>query len=122
MKVETYLVALDAKLRALEGFISAVSIHREVDANLNAGFIKGSMTFVDGSVLEFSEQLPPERKKFRLHYMDAKNNLIVRWDSSPHHRELRSFPYHKHTAEATEVHGPISLLEALDEIITLLHV
>ena len=122
MNVESYLIALDAKFRALEGFISGVSIHREVDANLSAGFIKGSVTFVDGSVLEFSEQLPPERRRFRLHYMDAANNLIVRWDSAPHHKELVSSPYHKHTGQATEPHGPISLLEALDEIVILLHV
>jgi hypothetical protein len=34
MNGESYLIALDAKLRALEGFISAISIHREIDANL----------------------------------------------------------------------------------------
>jgi hypothetical protein len=122
MNVEAYLIALDAKFHALEGFISAVSIHREVDANLNVGFIKGNITFLDGSLLEFSEQLPPERRRYRLHYMDGENNLIVRWDSAPHHKEFSTFPYHKHTAHAAEAHGPISLLEALDEIVTLMHV
>lgn len=122
MNVETYLIALDEKLRELEGFISAISIYREIDANLNAGFLKGRITFVDGSVLEFSEQVPAEQKKFRLHYMDAQNNLIVRWDSAPHHKQLSTFPFHKHTSRAVEAHKSVCVLEALDEIIKMLHV
>jgi hypothetical protein len=51
MNIETYLAALDAKLREVEGLVVSTSIQREIDANLGMGFIKGSM--------------PPERKGFR---------------------------------------------------------
>jgi len=66
--VQEYLVKLDARLQELSGIILTSSIQREIDANLGIGFIKGRLVFLDGSTLDFSEQLPVERTKFRLHY------------------------------------------------------
>jgi Family of unknown function (DUF6516) len=33
---------------------------------------------------------------YRYHFQDAQNNLIFRYDSTPHFPELHSFPHHKH--------------------------
>jgi hypothetical protein len=65
MNTNRYLTALDAKSRELRGVITSWSVQREIDANLGIGFIQGRITFVDGSRLEFSEQLPTERRKYR---------------------------------------------------------
>ncbi len=119
MSANTYLAALDARIRALRGIITSLSIQREMDANLGIGFIQGSIVFVDGSRLEFSEQLPIKRQKFRIHYMDAQHRLIVRWDSAPHHKGLATFPFHKHTPAGLAEHRAITLLEALDEVVKL---
>jgi hypothetical protein len=116
MTIEEYLAKLDTKLQEMAPIIISSSIQREIDINLGLGFIKGRVTFVDGSTLEFSEQLPVERTKFRFHCMDAENNLSVRWDSAPHYRELRTFPFHLHTPQGVEEHPAITLLEVLDEI------
>ena len=122
MNVDDYLNALDAKLREIAAFVAASVIHREIDANTNLGLLKGQITFVDGSRFEFTEQLPIERTKFRLHYMDSVGNLITRWDSAPHHRELPTFPYHKHTSKGIEAYGPVTALDVLDEIVKTLKV
>lgn len=116
MTLEEYLARLDVRLQEIAPIIISSSIQREIDSNLGMGFIKGRITFMDGSTLEFSEQLPVERTKFRFHYMDAENNLIVRWDSAHHHRDLRTFPFHLHTPQGVEEHLAITLLEVLDEI------
>lgn len=116
MNIETYLTALYDKLREMEGLVASRSIQQEIDGNLGIGFVKGHITFIDGSKLDFSEQLPTDRGKFRFHYMDAQNNLIVRWDSAPHHKELQSFPFHKHTKEGAEEHQATNLLHTLEEI------
>ncbi len=116
MTIPEYLAELDAKLQELSGIILTSSIQREIDANLGIGFIKGRLVFLDGSTLDFSEQLPVEQAKFRLHYMDAKNNLILRWDSAPHYRHLKTFPFHLHTPQGVEEHPAITLLEVLDRI------
>jgi hypothetical protein len=112
-----YLAALDARLQEIGDLITSSTIQREIDANLGIGFIKGQIRFVDGSRLEFSEQLPPERRKFRLHHMDAQNNLVVRWDSAPHHKGLSTFPFHKHTPRGVEGHKAMTLIEAIDEVL-----
>lgn len=120
MRIDEYLAALDAKWQNLGGLIASSSIEREIDTDLDIGFIKGQITFADGSRLEFAEQLPTERKKFRFHFMDAQKNLIVRWDSAPHHKSLSTYPFHKHTTDGVEEHPAITLLEALDGVVPLL--
>ena len=62
MNANSYLAALDAKIRALQGVITNWSIQREINANLGIGFIQGSIAFMDGSRLEFTEQLPTRRQ------------------------------------------------------------
>ncbi len=116
MNIEPYLTALYDKVRELEGLVTSSSIQQEIDSNLGIGFIKGQITFIDGSKLYFSEQLPTDRDKYRFHYMDIQSKLIARWDSAPHHKELRTFPFHKHTNENTEEHRATNLIETLDEI------
>jgi len=116
MTIAEYLAKLDTKLQEMADVILSSSIQREVDANLGIGFIKGRITFLNGSTLDFSEQLPVERTKFRFHYMDAENNLITRWDSAPHHRHLGTFPFHLHTPQGVEAHPAITLLEVLDKV------
>jgi hypothetical protein len=120
MTIQEYLVKLDARLQELSGIILTSSIQREIDANLGIGFIKGRLVFLDGSTLDFSEQLPVGRTKFRLHYMDAENNLILRWDSAPHCRHLKTFPFHLHTLQGVEEHPATTLLEALDRIVAMI--
>jgi hypothetical protein len=120
MTVRDYLSQLDAKLEELANTIISLFIQRDIDANLEMGFIKGRITFLDGSMLEFSEQLPTERQKYRFHYMDAASNLILRWDSAPHHRHLSTFPFHLHTPQSVQEHGAITLLEVFSQIEAML--
>lgn len=116
MNIAEYLAAVDAKLYALEGIIVTCKIERRIDTHLCLGFIKGRIKFIDGSTLEFSEQLPVLRQKFRFHYMDAHNALIARWDSAPHHRTSQTFPFHQHTPQGIQDHSALTLLEALHVI------
>ncbi len=122
MTIEDYLHALDVRLRELAGLIAASEVYREININLGIGFQKGKITFVDGSRFEFTEQLPVERRKFRLHYMNAQNELIVRWDSAPHHKGVATFPFHKHTPERVESHPATTALEAIELIVRLLRI
>ena len=121
MNTDEYLLALEAKLRSIEGYIVAQAIEQELDANIGIGYVRGSIAFFDGSRLEFTEQLPPSRRKYRIHLMNADDQLLVRWDSAPHHQELSTYPFHKHTTRGVEVHKAMTVLEALDEIIAMLN-
>jgi len=116
MTVLGYIALLNKKLLDLAPLVVDSSIQQEIDTSLDMGFIKGRIVFLDGSVLEFSEQLPTTRRKYRFHHMKANNELILRWDSAPHHKTLITYPFHIHTPEGVEPHQALNLLEALDQI------
>src|SRR4030067_368066 len=53
--------------------------------------------FKDKSFLHVKDYLFLDgKRKYSYHWQDANGNLITRWDNSPHHREIFTFPHHKH--------------------------
>lgn len=56
--------------------------------------------FNDGSLLHIKDYLFLDgRRKYSYHWQDAQGNLITRWDNSPHHRGIATFPHHRHSPE-----------------------
>jgi len=63
------------------------------------GFIEGIITFIDDSILEFSEVKNAEiigKTKYRYHYRTSHNNMIFRYDNAKHFPDIDTFPHHKH--------------------------
>ena len=48
--------------------------------------------------------------------MDEGNNLISRWDTAPHHKDLKTFPYHVHLLDGVKESKRVTLLDVLDKI------
>ncbi len=48
--------------------------------------------------------------------MDGINNLIARCDTAPHHKELKTFPYHVHLPDGAKESRSVKLIHVLDEI------
>ena len=40
--------------------------------------------------------------KTSYHWQDEKGRLRIRWDNSPHHKHIKTFPHHKHTPKIVE--------------------
>ena len=87
----------------------------------NEGFFKGRVHFIDDSILEFREYVNIEDNKitrytYSFHYYKIKA-VIFRYDNTPHHPDISSFPHHKHlsTGEVVECLEP-TLKNVLDEI------
>ena len=59
-------------------------------------FIKIKATVKDGSTLYIREYVDAEERNYSYHWQDKRGKLIVRWDNAPHHRNLRTYPHHKH--------------------------
>ncbi|OQY30361.1 MAG: hypothetical protein B6244_00440 [Candidatus Cloacimonetes bacterium 4572_55] len=84
------------------------------------GYLNGTIRFVDGSALHFSEYIDAEETQYnkvtyRYHYQDANNELIFRYDNAIHRPKL---PYreHKHvSAQISQADQP-SLNDVLFEI------
>ena len=53
--------------------------------------------FKDKSFLHIKDYLFLDgKRKYSYHWQDANGNIISRLDNSPHHREISTFPHHKH--------------------------
>ena len=96
--------------------IERESIDTEYDEDADIGNIGGNIVFKDGSVLHFKEIFFEEKRQYRFHYMDERNNLISRWDNAPHHKELRTFPHHVHLPDGVKENKPVKLIDVLDKI------
>ena len=96
--------------------IERESIDTEYDEDADIGNIGGNIVFKDGSVLHFKEIFFGEKRQYRFHYMDERNNLISRWDNVPHHKELRTFPHHVHLPDGVKETKPAKLIDVLDKI------
>ena len=89
--------------------------------SLYIGFIEGTLTFLDGSTLHFMEfvnvKMAVNRYKYSYHYQDTTEALRFRYDMAPHHRDVTTFPHHKHLANGHVVDAVApSLSDILEEI------
>ena len=81
------------------------------------GMLRGRLLFVDGSMLEFMEYLQEEdRLKYRFHLMDKEGNIVFRYDNAPHHKDVSTFPHHKHLSDNVAESDDKGIMDVLDEI------
>lgn len=121
--LEVYFVELEQALRDFPAVVS-YSFQKKV-YNARQGFVKGMLLLRDESVLEFVEVKDadrPDKLKYRYHYRDKNHRLIFRYDNAPHHKNLPSFPYHKHQSSEDNLQESREpeLLDVLCEIKRLL--
>ena len=100
MNVREYYASLQAMIRNCPFITHWNTEFEEID--LQVGYLKGMLEFVDGSTLHFIEfveiygDLSVGRPKYKYHLQSEAGDLITRWDNVPHHRDVSSFPHHKH--------------------------
>jgi hypothetical protein len=79
--------------------LNFTEIHSKKDDKISE--YKGRITFLDGSILEFTEIIVFEisKRKYSFQWMDSNYSLITRWDNALHHSHIPTFPHHKHVGE-----------------------
>ena len=107
--------------------VSASNIQLDKRTN-RSGLIRGDLFFLDGSRLYFRELLDIEDTVVRLmysyHYQDGSAQLIFRYDDTPHHGDINSFPHHKHIEQennvvASKQPGLADVLSEIEKIFNL---
>ena len=88
--------------------------------------IQGRLRFWDGSLLEFSEALIAQgvillKTDYSYHYQGSDGTLVFRYDNAPHHRQVATFPHHKHTTEGIVDSKPPHLVDVLRQIDAILY-
>ncbi len=78
-------------------------------------YIKIRATLIDGSELHIREFFSSDNVLYSYHWQDENGSLRIRWDNSPRHSHLSTYPHHKHAPELEES-GEMCLEEILKEI------
>ncbi len=68
--------------------------------------LKIKVKFVDGTSLNIyeSNNYILDKHKYGYQWMSRGEELIHRWDNTPHHPHILTFPYHQHIGSEQNVH------------------
>lgn len=114
-----YFKKIKNRIEKLSWLTDRVSIDTEYDEDADVGIIGGYIVFKDASVFHFKEILLENNRHYRFHYMNKSEKLIFRWDTAPHHKKLKTFPFHIHLPDGVEESKQIDLIDVLDKIETV---
>lgn len=121
MKPYEYLDEVKARITS-SAIVTAFRV-TEQDSSLVDGYFRAILSFRDGSRLEAMEYVrvtkgAVEVKRYSFHWMDADNQLRLRWDNAEHYRNLPNYPHHLHDGDEKIVvpSEPMNLLKVLDLI------
>ena len=125
MLIAEYFQKIEINIAACPNVIES-QLTKDV-RSLHIGIVEGMLAFTDESVLYFIEFVNVKESahlyRYSYHYQDKDSNLIFRYDMAPHHKEIPSYPHHKHTATAAVIACSIPdvaiVLEEIDELINL---
>ncbi len=120
MNLELRLKDILIACKMADWYSAEVTINYDLDLSLGILFADGKIVFYNDSILEFTESITPDRFKYRYHYMDTEGNLVFRYDNVPHHREIATFPDHKHYPDTVIESEPVDLRQVIEEVISLI--
>ncbi len=84
-------------LNCLKRFPIVVSVEVLALRTFHKGFfIKLKVILRDGSLLYIREYVDIEERNYSYHWQTADGRLIIRWDNAPHHKNIQTYPHHKH--------------------------
>jgi len=78
-------------------------------------YLKVKAVFLDDSVLHVREYASSQDYLYSYHWQEEDGSLRIRWDNSPHHDQLKTFPSHKHAPQLQES-DEVSLKDVLETI------
>lgn len=77
-----------------------------------------TIVFCDTSELHIKDYLFVDAtRKYSYHWQDGDGTLRARWDNSPHHSQLSTYPHHLHTPCGVESSQTFTTVEVLNFIV-----
>jgi hypothetical protein len=116
--IDNYFELIERTILDFKAIINSYAIYKKTYSE-KQGFIKGEILFKNNSQFRFIEVKNTELKrklKYRYQFMDKDNRPIFRYDNAYHHRELKTFPHHKHIGDKIQESNEPDLYELLIEI------
>ena len=94
---------------------------RKDERSFYIGVVEGEIRFTDNSFLHFIEFINVKegvsKYKYSYHYQNKAEKVVFRYDMAPHHKEIKTFPHHKHIGSEKVIESLAPTLgEVLQEI------
>ena len=103
MNAREYYRSVQAAISDAPHVIASQVSFDEID--VNECYIRGVLTLIGDFELHLAEyviiQPDLQRPKYRYHLQRADGTLVSRWDNVPHHRNVSSFPDHRHSVSGS---------------------
>jgi len=118
--ITKYFKKLESCFEKYSHIIETYIVNKQIFTK-EKGTIDGEVFFTDESKMSFLEAVNTNKKwkeKYSYHYMNSKNSLIFRYDNAKHHRQLKTFPHHKHTSKGVSESDEPKIEKILNEIET----
>jgi len=113
-----YLDNVEGAVRNLEGVY--VERYEEEILTVNRINLRIRIRFQTGHMLEVNESIIGQKDQiihlgYRYHFQDTKNNMVFRYDNTPHFPELETYPHHKHLPDGVIPIDQQSIIEVIEE-------
>ncbi len=114
-----YLDKIENTVNALEN--SYIEYYNEEIITENRINLKIRIRFSSGHLLELSEAVivaeegKIQHLNYRYHFQDKQNDLVFRYDNTPHFQEIESLPHHKHIHNAVIAADQPSIIHTIEE-------
>ena len=73
-------------------------------------------TVNDGSILYVTELQTSSHQKYSYHWQKENGDILIRWDNSPHYKNLKTFPHHFHESGNIKPSHRITIEEVIEKI------
>jgi hypothetical protein len=118
-----YLEEIEVEIKKLknayvECYEEEILSSNRINLRIRVRFKTGDLFELNEAVIVEDDQL--ERLNYRYHFQDRQNNLIFRYDNTPHFPDLENFPHHKHLSDNIISSQKPSVLEVIEEVVKLI--
>lgn len=94
-----------------------VLAHRVWDTGF---YYKIRVLLSNDSTLQASEYKDIDERSYSFHWQDKEGKLIIRWDNAPHHKHIKTYPFHIHVFDRVEESIEMTFEEALNQVETFI--
>ncbi|MGB2928764.1 MAG: DUF6516 family protein [Desulfobacterales bacterium] len=117
-----YLDSIEAVVREIddayiERYEEEILAFNRINLRIRVRFKSGYLFELNEAAIVEADQF--KRLNYRYHFQDSQNNLVFRYDNTPHFPDLESFPHHKHLSNNVISSEEPSAIMAIEEAIRL---
>jgi hypothetical protein len=113
-----YLESVERAIRKLEG--AYVERYEEEILTVNRVNLRIRIRFQTGHMLELNEAIIGKKNQImhiahRYHFQDRSNDVVFRYDNTPHFQGLDTYPHHKHISDRIVAVDQPTILAVIEE-------